>query len=55
MENNKLNLYLVVIDWSYRNEKQEPGRKLWYHFIAESYDYDDIEKKAKSILEETLH
>ena len=52
MENNKLNLYLVVIDWSYYNEKHEPE---WYHFIAESYDYDDIKKKAKSFLNETLH
>ena len=51
MENNKLNLYLVVIDWSYYNEKHEPE---WHHFIAESYDYDDIKKKAKPFLVEVL-
>lgn len=51
MENNKLNLYLVVIDWSYYNEKHEPE---WYHFIAVSYDYDDIKKKARPFLAEIL-
>lgn len=45
--NINMNLYLVVISWGYFDETQEAE---WFHFVADQYDYAEVEKQAVLIL-----
>jgi hypothetical protein len=38
-----MKLYLAVINWGYFDETKEAE---WFHFVADSYEYEEVEKQA---------
>jgi hypothetical protein len=46
-----MKLYIAIIDWGYFDETKEAE---WFFFAGESYEYEEIKKKAVEHLVENV-